>query len=96
MMEVIGRTPEGSFIVIMALSEIINMGKGNFSQPFDLNLAAESLKRRRKELGISQTEMAKTLGMSRNSLSQIENGHRVNISAKFRDAIVEVINEGQS
>lgn len=46
----------------------------------------------RKEKKISQENLAKTVGISRNTLSKLENGYIANISIVTLDRVLNVLN----
>ncbi len=46
----------------------------------------------RKEKKISQEDLAKTVGISRNTLSKLENGYIANISIVTLDRVLNVLN----
>ncbi len=46
----------------------------------------------RKEKKISQEDLAKTVGVSRNTLSKLENGYIANISIVTLDRVLNVLN----
>lgn len=86
-MHILGRTHDGQLIAIITHDEVGLIGRNKPIKRIDLETLGKDLRHYREELKLSQTDVAKALGMSRNYLSQIENGQAVNISAKFRDAI---------
>ena len=95
-MNIIGKTPDGKFIVTLSTNELLTVRDdrsygSHVYESLDYASLGEQLLERRRLLGLSQSAMAKRLGMSRNYLSQIERGTKRNISAKFRDAIADVL-----
>ena len=90
-MNVIGKTPDGKFIIVVTANEMLSINDGTFNTQKAYESIGEDIHNYRRKLGVNQSTMANHLGMSRNYLSQIENGCARNISAKFRDAIVAVL-----
>jgi len=55
------------------------------------NSFGQQVRQRRKEERLSQAELAKTVGISRNYLSQIERGQATNLSWQVRDQLMAVL-----
>lgn len=51
----------------------------------------ELIKGKRKKLGISQTDLAKRIGVSRAAISRYESGERTNIAAPIVSAIADAL-----
>lgn len=90
-MHLIGLSQAKTVIVEMTSDEWNNLLTGTFQIDLPADALAQAVKSLRMQRGITQAELARLLGISRNYVSLIERGLVTNMSTKVLRSLMAVI-----